>query len=815
MAINPTYNGVFDIAIGKHRKDLSWRNKSMFWAEFVNKISQTHYTSETHAEYMAAKKSRQDEIKDVGGFIGGFVAGGRRKAGSILHRQLITLDIDYCSQTFWDDFSMLYGNAAVVYSTHKHSPESPRLRLVVPLDRAVQPDEYEAIARHIAGVLNIELFDPTTFQPERLMYWPSTSKGAEYVFNFQDGPWISADEVLASYTDWKDSSQWPVSVRVDKLMRRSMLKQGDPLEKHGVIGAFCRTYTIQEAIDTYLSDVYEACDVDNRYTYLEGSTAGGLVIYDDKYAYSHHGTDPTSGKLCNAFDLVRIHKFGLKDEDAKESTPGNKLPSYLAMVGMSTRDAKVRKLIIAEKTAEAISEFSDITVGEGGEIEGFESDEWKEKLDVDRKGNIYATIDNISMIFDNDPYFRARIAFDDFEKCEVAIKDLPWRRVSWLNRRLIDRDDANIRHYLEKAYGISNTAKTKDAMQVWAQRTLFHPIKDYLSALTWDGEERVETLFIDYQGAADNRYVRAVTRKTLCAAVARIFQPGIKFDTILTLVGNQGMKKSTIVAKLGQQWFSDSFSFHSLSKNETKALEQIQGVWIVEVPEMSGMAKAEVEAVKHFVSKTEDRFRVAYGHRTESFPRQCVFIGSTNKFDFLKDPTGNRRFWPVLIQEQEPTKDVFEDLTQAEIDQIWAEAVYIYKQKEVLYLTDELLADAVAIQKRHTEEHPWLAIIQNYLDIKLPENWSKLGKYDRAIWLADQDELKSEGVRFRSRVCVQEIWYEALGRRDLIDERSNTIIRNIMANTESWKMQEGPAWYGEYGTQRHGFIRKNSPYIDV
>jgi hypothetical protein len=200
--------------------------------------------------------------------------------------------------------------------------------------------------------------------------------------------------------------------------------------------------------------VYEACDVDNRYTYLEGSTAGGLVIYDDKYAYSHHGTDPTSGKLCNAFDLVRIHKFGLKDEDAKESTPGNKLPSYLAMVDMSTRDVKVRKLIIAEKTAEAISEFSDITVGEGGEIEGFESDEWKEKLDVDRKGNIYATIDNISMIFDNDPYFRARIAFDDFEKCEVAIKDLPWRRVSWLNRRLIDRDDANIRHYLEKAYGI-------------------------------------------------------------------------------------------------------------------------------------------------------------------------------------------------------------------------------------------------------------------------------------------------------------------------------------------------------------------------
>lgn len=806
------HDGSLDIATGRSRKETSWRNKSMLWSELVNKLSVTHYTPETHAEYLAAKKDRQDEIKDIGGFVGGFITGGRRKAGSILHRQLITLDIDFCNLTFWDDFSLLYGNSAVVYSTHKHSPESPRLRLVMPLDRDVRPDEYEAICRRVAGVLNIELFDPTTFQPERLMYWPSTSKGAEYVFEYQDGEWLNADQVLASYTDWRDSSSWPVSARVDKLLQRSMVKQGDPLEKPGVIGAFCRTYSIQEAIDTYLSDVYEPCDVENRYSYKEGSTAAGLIVYDDKYAYSHHGTDPTSGKLCNAFDLIRIHKFGLKDEDAKEGTPGNKLPSYLAMVDLGTKDMKVRKLIIAEKTADAINDFGNMLVSEEGELEVVENDDWKEKLDVDRKGNIYGTIDNITLIFDNDPYFKGRIAFDDFEKCEVAVKDLPWRKINWLNRRLIDRDDANIRHYLEKAYGISHLAKTKDAMQVWAQRTVFHPIKDYLQNLVWDGEERVETLFIDYQGAEDNNYVRTVTRKTLCAAVARVFEPGIKFDTILTLVGTQGMKKSTIVSKLGKRWFSDSFSFHSLTKNETKALEQIQGVWIVEVPEMSGMAKAEVETVKHFVSKTEDRFRVAYGHRTENFPRQCIFIGSTNKFDFLKDPTGNRRFWPVLIQEQDPVKDVFKDMTEYEIDQIWAEAVQIYKKKEVLYLTEGVLQEAIAIQKKHTEEHPWMAMIQSYLEMKLPENWNDLTKYDRAIWLQDTDELKSVGVRYRGRVCVLEIWYEALGKRDLIDERSATVIRNSMANIEGWKEINKPTKFGVYGTQRKGFYREKSPY---
>lgn len=810
--INTQHDGSLDIATGRNRKETSWKNRQMLWSDLVLKLSATHYTSETHAEYLTAKKGRQDEIKDIGGFVGGFLTGGRRKSGSVLHRQLLTLDIDFCNQTLWDDFSLLYGNAAVVYSTHKHSPESPRLRLVMPLDREVRPDEYEAIARKIAGTLNIELFDPTTFQPERLMYWPSTSKGAEYVFEYQDGEWLNADQVLASYTDWRDSSEWPVSSRVDKLLQRSMLKQGDPLEKPGVIGAFCRTYSIQEAIDTYLGDVYEACDIENRYSYKEGSTSGGLVVYDDKYAYSHHGTDPTSGKLCNAFDLVRIHKFGLKDEDAREGTPTNKLPSYLAMVDLGSRDSKVRKLLVEEKTAEAISDFGSLAVSASGEIVEAGSDEWKEKLDVDRKGNIYGTIDNICLILENDPYFKGRIAFDDFEKCEVAVRDLPWRKINWLNRRLIDRDDANIRHYLEKAYGISHLSKTKDAMQVWAQKTVFHPIRDFLQSIEWDGIQRVDSLLIEYQGAENNEYTRTVTRKALVAAVARVMRPGIKFDTILTLVGEQGLKKSSLIAKLGKQWFSDSFSFSQLTKNETKACEQIQGVWLVEIPEMSGMAKAEVETVKHFVSKTEDRFRVAYGHRTENFPRQCIFFGTTNKFDFLKDPTGNRRYWPVQVMVTEPEKNVFTDLTDYEINQIWAEALQIYNDGENLHLSERMVEIAKAVQQKHTEEHPWMNIIQDYLDTKLPEDWNKKSKYDRYLWLQDEDELKSQGVQFRCRVCIAEVWYEALGRRDLIDERSAKTIQNVMANIDGWKVINKPTKYSGYGTQRRGFIREKPPY---
>ncbi len=300
----------------------------MLWSDFVKKISTTHRTAETHTEYLTAKKVRQDEIKDIGGFVGGYISGGRRKAGSILHRQLVTLDIDFGKSDIWDDFKMLYSNAAAIYSTHKHSPEAPRYRLIIPLNREVAVDEYMAISRRIAGSLGIENFDHTTFQPSRLMYWPSTSKDGEYFFDHQDEQWLDVDETLASYRDWTDTSEWPVSIREGTIVNKAIQKQGDPLEKTGIIGAFCRTYDIHEAIDTFLSDVYDPCDIEDRYSYKEGSTAAGLVVYEDKYTYSHHGTDPTSGKLCNAFDLVRIHKFGLRDEDVQEGTPGNRLPSY-------------------------------------------------------------------------------------------------------------------------------------------------------------------------------------------------------------------------------------------------------------------------------------------------------------------------------------------------------------------------------------------------------------------------------------------------------------------------------------------------------
>ncbi|MBQ7198088.1 MAG: hypothetical protein IJS29_02390, partial [Selenomonadaceae bacterium] len=301
------YDGMLTICTGASRKTKIWKQKKMLWSELVKRLSQTKRTSETQAEYFRLGKARQDEIKDVGGFVGGELQNGRRTALTTLNRTIITLDADFADKNFWDNVINIFDNAICVYSTHKHTAESPRLRLVIPLDRAVSPDEYQAISRKVAEKIGIDSFDDTTYQPHRLMYFPSTSSDAEFFFQVQDGEFLNADKILAEYDDWQDQSTWARSARSVEKVQHELKKVEDPLTKKGIIGAFCRAYTISEVINTFLADVYEECG-ENRYTYKAGSSSGGAIVYEDKWLYSFHATDPCSLQLCNAFDLLRIHK---------------------------------------------------------------------------------------------------------------------------------------------------------------------------------------------------------------------------------------------------------------------------------------------------------------------------------------------------------------------------------------------------------------------------------------------------------------------------------------------------------------------------
>ena len=774
-----------DIALGNSRKTKTWKNKPVQWSELLDRLSQTTRTPETVAEYKAMSRGRQSDIKDVGGFVGGYCNNGSRS--DIAFRSVLCLDADFADAELWPDWELLYDKAAAIYSTHKHTTSTPRLRLVVPLARNVSPDEYQAIGRRVAHTLGIDKFDDTSYQPQRMMYWPSTSQDGEYVFEYLDEAFLDPDEVLATYHNWADVSSWPMSSRVAEVVRKTAEKQKDPLEKGGLVGAFCRAYSIQEAIEAYVP-TYVPCDDPGRYTYTEGSTAAGVVIYDDKFSYSHHATDPASGQLCNAWDLVRLHTYGGLDADVDPDKPITSRPSYKAMSQLAAEDKRVKAQIVTDRTAEAALDFAD-------EVCIPTTDDWKSKLKITDKGVIAQTIENVVIILTHDPRLSGCLAFNEMDHNIVARRDLPWRKVSG-SSQWIDADDAALRYYLERVYGLTGKDRIFDAVNVVAQQHSFHPVRDYLDGCTWDEVPRVETLLIDYLGADDNEYTRAVTRKTLVAAVARIYRPGCKFDYMLTLRGRQGLGKSAIIAKLGGPWFSDTFT----TMQGKDAYEQVQGVWLMEVGELAGMRKAEAETIKLYISKQTDRFRPAYGRRLQEFPRQCVFIGTTNEQQFLRDTTGNRRFW-VVDTPNDPELSLWDDLTDEVIRQIWAEAVALYKKGEKLYLPRQLEKLAREVQESYEEENPRAGLIAEYLDRLLPEGWDDMDLYARRQWL----ESPAQGTTQRTVVCTLEIWAEALnGNPERLDRYAGKEIRDIMAAMPDWKHQGAKQrTIKPYGRQKH------------
>lgn len=790
----------FIISTGQSRTAKSWSNTKMTWSKFIERLKTTTRTPETQGQFKNMTKQQQDNIKDVGGFVGGKLKNGQRKKESIDKRYLITLDADFADAEFCDFIEMLFDFTYCIYSTHKHTPENPRLRLIIPLSRACNSDEYEAISRLIASDIGIDMFDDTTYQAHRLMYWPSTSIDGEYVFEHKESKLLDVDELLSRYDNWSDISEWPVSSRTIRKKESLLKKQEDPTLKKGIIGAFCRTYDIDDAIEKFIPDVYSKCSNTDRYTYINGSSAAGLVVYENgKFAYSNHATDPAGGLLCNAFDLVRIHKFNDLDDNAVDGTPVAKLPSYLAMQELAANDKEVKLLIFKEKSEAVKEDFKDIKVDEEEP-----NSEWALTLAIDKKGNYISSIDNVKKVLTNDKLLKDKFALNEFTKKFRIFGALPWN-ADTKERDWTDADDAGLRHYMELMYDIKGKNYIADAWVLIANENKFNPVKDYLSGLEWDNTKRLETLFIDYLGAEDNDYVRAATRKSLVAAVARIFNPGVKFDNVGVLVGTQGQGKSQIIKLLGKEWYSDTFT----TMQGKEAFEQIQGVWIVEIGELSAMKRSDVESIKHFISKSEDVYRAAYGHHTDVYKRQCIFLGTTNNAEFLKDNTGNRRFWPIDVDTAKATKDLWKELDEYTIDQIWAEAVQAYKNKETIYFDNEEIKKMAELeQNRHLEESPLSGDVREYLEKLLPEEWDKMSLSDRRMFIQHTEEQQYKGTIKREKVCIMEIWCEMFNgeKKDLTLQKSKE-IKDIILKTGKWEQTKFTLSFGKmYGYQR-GFKR--------
>ena len=788
------------ISTGKSRQATIWREHTMTWYDFAELVRQNErHTDETAAEYAAMDKQQRAEAKDTGGFVAAVLEGGKRKRDAVKARTAITLDADSVAGLTFDELCNRATDGLgrvpyIAYTTHSHTDTATRARFIFQTSREMTAEEYEPVARRVAERIGIEFFDPTTYDPERLFYWPSAPQDGplEVQSPFLDEEPLNVDDILATYTDWRNVEEWPRGAE-EAPARRTADKAEDPTTKRGVIGAFCRAYDIHEAISTFLADIYEPTDEEGRYTYKKGSTAGGLLTYEDKFAYSHHSTDPASGQNLNAFDLVRIHKFG----DTKKSQK--------KMEDFAMADSRTRRQMREDKREELADDFNAVDTEDG---QNQHDSDWMGQLELTKRGEILATDTNFATILENDPKLKGRFWLDTFRGAYYGA-NLPWERNPVTGNQWTDGDDCGLRVYISEHYKCRNKSALLDAFVNVANKNRRHPVREYLDGLKWDGKPRVDTLFVDYLGAEDTPLNRAMTRKALAAAVARIYAAGTKFDYCVTLAGGEGIGKSTIIRLLASDaWFCDSVT----TTEGRDGMAILRGAWLVELAELASLKKSEVEQVKQYLSKTEDTYRAAYDRNTISHPRQCVFFGTTNETEFLRGDTGNRRFWiiPVDGSRRKFTGDLFKAIP-AERDQIWAEAVNIWKNGEPLYLGQELEAEARQRQKDYNGDNneELAGVLGEYLERLLPADWYTWDLKRRQAFIQNPDPLAGESMR-RDKFTPAEFAVEQMGYK-LADKDAKPILKQInkiMRQRTDW--EERTIRLQFYGEVVRGFVRKAS-----
>lgn len=794
-------NIMLDMATGASRLQKTAQNTRLSWEDFIAQVLKPVIrTPETMAQYKSLSKAEKGSQKDAGWYILGYLKDGSRK--ELVSRSAVALDIDSPGEDTVQRLRNMRQGAWALVTTHSSTPEAPRYRCILPLDRTVSPEEYQAIARRLAAMLDIEAMDPSTYEPARIMYRPSVPKDAPYQVEVNDAPPWGAGKLLATYENWQDVSTWPHGSQEAKALKILMgKKQADPTTKEGLIGAFCRVYDIPAAIDKFLPDMYTPSALEGRYTYTKGTTTSGGVVYDGIFFYSHHGTDPLRERLLNAFDLVRLGLYRTLDEGAADNTPVNKLPSYVAMMALARKD---RAVWGEYQSAQAVS-FSQMATGSADTV----PEDWVKKLEFTggaKNPRPAPTAGNYLLILQNDPGLKGAFGHNLFNDRLTLLKSVPWRTLKndshgepWT-----DADDSGLRNYLAVHWKTPGNKQTiDDALTETMEKQAYHPVRDYLAGLKWDGTPRAESLFIRWLKADDTPYTKEVTLKWLKAAVTRIYDPGHKFDYVLVLDGPQGIGKSTVLNLLGVRWYTDSFT----SFRGKDAMEILPGNWIIELSEMVAAYRAENGMIKAFLSRQVDQYRAAFAHRVKTWPRQNVWAATTNDSQFLKDTTGNRRFWVIDCRGR---GDTLEHLDKDYVSQIWAEVLVKVKQDPTLELSPAAEDEAIRIQEMHTEGQEKAGLIEAFLNKPLPPDWKNKSIDARKAWLRAEGAsvaTDTKGMVPRNQICTLELWCELFDRRpgDLkaADARG---LNDLLRGLKGWEAGKSPRHMGPYGKQRV-FIR--------
>lgn len=398
-------------------------------------------------------------------------------------------------------------------------------------------------------------------------------------------------------------------------------------------------------------------------------------------------------------------------------------------------------------------------------------------LDFDGSGRPLSTVENFVKVLEGDPKFKG-LKFNLLKYCPEQIRD--GVAVRWL-----DADDAETRRYIEKEYKFHSVQKCDDALRIVFAKNEYHPIRDLIDSFEWDGTSRIYDFLHKWTKCEDTPYTREVSRLIFAGGIHRLYNPGCKFDDMPVLIGeHQGEGKSTLVRWLAlkDEYFTEVNEFEG-----QRGIESVEGAWICEVSELLAMTKTkEKEAVKSYLTRLNDRYRMPFDKRVTDHPRQCVFIGTTNKSQFLTDKTGNRRFYPVTVHQS--GYDLFDnaDEIKAYIRQCWAEAKVLFDRGEIQPFADRKLIDEIREKQSEAVEDDWrVGMIQSYLES-------------------------------RFETCVFDLWVNALhetsGKKPTMKESQE--IGLIMQSMDGWVKQKNAKHFADFGNQRW-WAREKNVFVDT
>lgn len=687
----------------------------MTWTELSGRLGQSEVIAYDHAAYVALPKARQDDLKDRGAFLAGSSKDGRRKAGSITDRSCVTLDLDNLPDAASADLAMKRLNCLwvshCVYSTAKHHPAKPRLRIVIPLVEDIGSELFPLVSVLAARLIQPELdwFDPTCGEPGRIMFFPCHCQDITPVFYRSDRGFLDGRALIErDCPTWRDASTWPGFPGAEKKIQSNRKRQQDPTEKPGLVGAFCRVYDIPGAMAAFLPGVYDPAG-EGRYTFVAGSTCGGAVLYDGgAFLFSHHATDPCSGQLVNAWDLVRLHRFGDLDDEAAPGARGNTLPSFKAMSALAQDDPAV-VYQMARETFDDVSERAGAEVSDpdvGVELAKHSGEPLSERvLDLAlRAWGVSARVNDIT------------------GAAEVDGLPPEYLQAAALNVLPVFLSD------VLKGVGIKGASPSAitDYLQLILAKGHYNPVTDMLDGTTWDGVDRFHVL-LDILGIDHDGLPASLVRRWLiqCVALARnYYGSGYGADGVLTLQGRQGIGKTMFFRRLAVNpaWLAEGIVLDFRSKDSQIAATSS---WIAELGEVDETLRREQAWLKGFITQTEDRIRAPYARAAEPRPRRTSFCATVNPESFLLDPTGNRRFWTVSVDHID--LDRLKSLPDEWFVQLWSEVNVWWKaDPQGFRRTREEQAELVTVNEKHRGALQGEEEILDMLDFSLPaESWGE------------------------------------------------------------------------------------------